>query len=91
VEKLLKALPCQLGVKYTRTHDLEYLTQLLHDHGEVVGKGPVEIAQIEGFGVAYRYDALPESEVLDRPAAIETVRVIREYVGARIAALSVPA
>jgi HEPN domain-containing protein len=88
VEKLLKALLCQVGVKYRRTHDLEYLTQLLHDHGEVVAKAPVEIAQIESFGVAYRYGALPETDVLDRQAAIETVRLIREHVIARIAALS---
>jgi HEPN domain-containing protein len=88
VEKLLKALLCQLVVQYKRTHDLEYLTQLLHDRGETVPKGSVEIAQIESFGVAYRYDALPETDVLDRPAAIETVKLIREHVQARIAALS---
>lgn len=88
VEKLLKALLCQLAVKYKRTHDLDYLTQLLHDHGETVPKGAVEMAQIESFGVSYRYDALLETDVLDRPAAIETVRVIREHVLSRIAALS---
>jgi HEPN domain-containing protein len=88
IEKLLKALLCQIAVKYKRTHDLAYLTQLLHDHGETVPKGAVDIAQIESFGVSYRYDALPETDVLDRPAAVETVRIIREHVLARIAALS---
>ena len=62
--------------------------QLLHDRGETVPKGAVDIAQIDSFGVSYRYDALPEADVLDRPAAIETVRLIREHVVARIAALS---
>lgn len=90
VENLLKALLCQLAVKYRRTHDLEYLSQLLNDHGEMVPTGPVEIGQIESFGVAYRYDALPETDVLDRPAAIETVCLIREHVLVRIAALSAP-
>ena len=90
VEKLLKALLCQMAVKYKRTYDLEYLTQLLQDHGETVPKGAVDIAQIESFGVSYRYDALPETDVLDRPAAIETVHLIREHVTARIAALSGP-
>lgn len=90
VEKLLKALLCQLAVKYKRTHDLEYLIQLLHDHHENVPNGPIEIAQIESFGVSYRYDSLPETDVLDRAAAIETVRLIREHVTARIAALSAP-
>lgn len=88
VEKLLKALLCQLAIKYKRTHDLEYLTQLLHDRGETVPKGAVEIAQIESFGVAYRYDTLPDADILDRPAAIETVRLIREHITARIAALA---
>ena len=88
MEKLLKALLCQMAIKYKRTHDLEYLTQLLHDHGEMVPKGPVDITQIESFGVSYRYDALPETDVLDRAAAIETVRLIREHVVARISSLS---
>ena len=89
VEKLLKALLCQRAIKYKRTHDLQYLMQLLHDHGEAVPKGAVDLTQIESFGVAYRYDTLPETDVLDRPAAIDTVRLIREHVTARISALSV--
>jgi HEPN domain-containing protein len=88
VEKLLKAPLCQLAVKYKRTHDLEYLLQLLRDHGETVPKGAVDTAQIESFGVSYRYDALPEIDILDRPAAIDTVRIIREHVAARVRALS---
>lgn len=88
VEKLLKALLCQLAVKYRRTHDLGYLTQLLQDHGETVPSGPVAIAEIESFGISYRYDALPETDALDRVASKQTVRVIREHMVARIAALS---
>ena len=88
VEKLLKALLCQKTIKYKRTHDLGYLTQLLHDQQEAVPKGSIDMAQIESFGVSYRYDALPETDVLDRPAAMETVRLIREHVVARISALS---
>jgi hypothetical protein len=38
--------------------------------------------------VTHRYDDVPEFQVLDRAAAVETVRLIREYVEARIAALS---
>ena len=88
VEKALKALLCQKTIKFKRTHDLVYLTQLLADHGETVPKGAIDISQIESFGVSYRYDALPETDVLDRPAAIETVRLIREHVVARISTLS---
>jgi hypothetical protein len=38
--------------------------------------------------VVYRYDSIPNLEIPDRPAAIETVRLIREHVVARIAALA---
>jgi len=88
VEKLLKALLCQLAVKYRRSHDLEYLVTLLHDRGETIPTGIVDISQLDSYGVAYRYDAIPEVEILDRAAAIETVRLIREHVVARISALS---
>lgn len=88
VEKLLKALLCQLAVKYRRTHDLEYLVTLLRDHGETIPTGIVDIAQLESYGIAYRYDSIPEVEILNRGATIETVRLVREHVVARISALS---
>jgi hypothetical protein len=90
VEKLLKALLCQRAVKYKFVHDIEYLAKLLQDNGEVVPKGAVDIAELERYGVAYRYDTVPEIEILDRTAAIETVRTLREHIVARIAALSQP-
>jgi hypothetical protein len=40
------------------------------------------------FAVVYRYDSIPNLEIPDRPAAIETVRLIREHVVTRIDALS---
>ncbi len=52
VEKLLKALLCQKTIKYKRTHDLGYLTRLLHDQQEAVPKGSIDMAQIESFGVS---------------------------------------
>jgi hypothetical protein len=88
VEKMLKALLCQLAVKYKRTHDLEYLVTLVQDHGEALPMGILDITQLESYGVAYRYDSVPEVAVLDRAAAIESVRLIREHVVARIAALA---
>jgi len=88
VEKLLKALLCQLAVKYRRTHDLEYLVTLLQDRAETIPTGIVDITQLESYGLAYRYDAVPEVEILDRAAMIESVRLIREHVVARMAALS---
>jgi HEPN domain-containing protein len=88
VEKLLKALLCQCAVKYKFTHDLEYLVKLLRDNGEAIPKSAVDITELESYGVAYRYDAVPEVAVLDRAVAIEAVRIIRQHVVARISALS---
>ncbi len=47
-----------------------------------------ELTKIGTFAVTNRYDDIPEFHVLDRAAAIETVRLIREHILARIAALS---
>jgi hypothetical protein len=40
------------------------------------------------FAVVYRYDSIPDLAIPDRPAIIETVRLIREHIVARISALS---
>jgi hypothetical protein len=85
---MLKALLCQLAVKYKRTHDLEYLVTLVQDHGETLPWGILDIAQLESYGVAYPYDSVPEVTVLDRAAAVVSVRLIREHVVDRIVALS---
>jgi HEPN domain-containing protein len=88
VEKLLKALCCQLAIPYRFTHDLESLAELLKEHGEALPNCTVDFAELENFGVAYRYGSIPEIATLDRTAGIETVRILREHITARIAALS---
>jgi hypothetical protein len=60
----------------------------LSDAGEKLPLAPVALADLNKFAVIYRYDSIPNLEIPDRPAAIETVRLIREHVVARIAALS---
>lgn len=88
VEKLLKALLSQLSMEYRFTHDLSYLVNQLEASGEALPKMVVEFSELESFAVFNRYDAVPEFQVLDRPAAIETIRLLREHVVARIAQLS---
>jgi len=56
--------------------------------GEILPKTVVEFSQLDSFAVFNRYDDIPEFHILDRHAAIETIRVLREHVVARIAALS---
>ena len=88
VEKLLKALLCQLSIEYKFTHDLDHLELQLKDAGEALPNALEDFSKIGTFAVTNRYDDIPEFHVLDHDAAKATVRLIREHVVARIAALS---
>jgi HEPN domain-containing protein len=90
VEKLLKALLSQLSIQYRLSHDLSYLVNLLQTSGEVLPKTVLEFSELESFAVFNRYDDIPEFQILDRPAAIETIRILRAHIEARMAALSGP-
>jgi hypothetical protein len=90
VEKLIKALLSQLGIAYDRTHDVTKLAQQLSGVGECLPVGPTLLSELNHFAVVYRYDSIPDLAIPDRPAIIETVRLIREHITARIAALSGP-
>jgi hypothetical protein len=88
IEKSFKALLAQLSVEFPRSHDLNQLAALLRAEGEALPATLPDLSEIGAFAVTHRYDDIPEFQVLDRAAAIETVRLIREHVVARIAALS---
>ncbi len=88
VEKLLKALLSQLSIRYQFSHDLNYLVNLVRASGEVPPNPVIEFSQLDSFAVFNRYDEIPEFHILDRPAAIETLRILREHVVARIDTLS---
>ena len=88
VEKLLKALLSQVGVAYDRTHDVTKLAQQLSSVGENLPTGTAPLSELNQFAVVYRYDSIPDLAIPDRPAIIETVRLIREHIAARIAARS---
>lgn len=87
VEKFLKALLCQLGAGFDRTHDVARIAAQLADMEEPLPETPIELVELNRFAVVYRYDSIPFLDVPDRPSAIETVRLIREHVLARINAL----
>jgi hypothetical protein len=82
--------PCWSNFRslFSRSHDLNYLAALLSAESETLPLAVADLSQIGTFAVTHRYDDIPEFQVLDRGAAIETVRLIREHVHARIAALS---
>jgi len=88
VEKLIKALLSQLNVSYERTHDLGRLNTLLLAAGERLPTTPLALSELNDFAVAYRYDLLFQAAGPAKADQIETVRLIRERVVARISALS---
>ena len=90
VEKLIKALLAQLNVDFEKTHDLERLQTALAALGESLPPKPIPLDQLSDFAVVYRYDLLFQFDPPDFTQLIETVRLIREHVEARIAALSSP-
>ena len=85
VEKLLKALINQLGHTHGRTHDLLVLIRHLSALGEPIPDLPFDILLLTEFAVTFRYnEPLP---ITDRAIIIESVRVLREHIPQRIAAL----
>lgn len=49
---------------------------------------PLPLSELNDFAVVYRYDLLFQFAAPERAELIETVRLIREHVVARIAALA---
>jgi hypothetical protein len=90
VEKLLKALLSQLSIDFELTHDLGRLQVALEAAGETLPSTPLEVRELNDFSVFYRYDLLFQYAVPEREDVLETVRLIREFVMNRIAALTAP-
>jgi HEPN domain-containing protein len=88
VEKLMKALLTQLKIPYELTHSLNRLSILLESQGELLPATALTLGDLNDFAVEYRYYTLPPIDALNRHELIETVRVLREHIVARIAALA---
>jgi hypothetical protein len=75
-------------VDFEKTHDLERLQTSLAALGELLPPTLVPLDQLSDFAVVYRYDLLFQFDSPDVTELIESVRLIREHVLARIATLS---
>jgi hypothetical protein len=88
VEKLLKALISARSTQFELTHDLMRLAKALGGLGESLPATPLRLSDLNDFAVDYRYDLLFQHAAPSKAELAETVRLIREHVVARIAALS---
>jgi HEPN domain-containing protein len=84
VEKLLKALLSQRGLKYPRTHDLEKLVLQLLQAGESLPATPLPLKELNSYAVQFRYENPLLVPSPDRDKATTTVRIIREFVHRRV-------
>ena len=70
------------------THNLLRLADAARDLGEALACTPVPLSDLNDFAVEYRYELLFQHMAPSAAELIKTVRLIREHVVARIAALS---
>lgn len=84
----MKALISGHSVSFELTHNLLRLATALQNLGETLPATPIALSELNEFAVDYRYDLLHQHATPTASELIETVRLIREYVVARIAALS---
>jgi hypothetical protein len=85
IEKL-----AELPIPFELTHNLGRLAVALEAAGERLPWTPVALSDLNDFAVVYRYDLLFQISCPSHQDLIDTVRLIREHVLARIAALSAP-
>jgi len=88
IEKLMKALLAARSLPFELTHNLTRLETALRAAGETLPATPIALSDLNDFAVVYRYDLLFQFSAPDQADLIETVRVLREHILARIASLS---
>ena len=84
----MKALISARSAPFELTHNLPRLATALQNLGEVLPVTPVSLSDLNDFAVEYRYDLLFQHATPSVTELIETVRLVREHVVTRIAALS---
>jgi HEPN domain-containing protein len=80
VEKALKAVLAVSGVRYERTHALDYLIGLVEANGVPAPAGLAAAAELSPWAVEFRYETEDEPP-LDRGAALALVQDILRWAG----------
>lgn len=88
-EKLIKAAIAQRSLPCERTHRLGELIDMAADHGLRFPAVVEALVDLTPFAVEYRYDAVPDEftdDEMDKPAVLEQVRELREWLLRELAA-----
>ena len=83
IEKLLKAVLCEHGIAYRRTHDLAELLVLLKSSGITYPMDFDAAVELNPFAAELRYDSLPPEletkEPFDRTRFVRLVSQVRAW------------
>jgi HEPN domain-containing protein len=88
IEKLLKAWIVGTGTNHEYTHDLDILARTVTTLGETMPTLTFPISELTDFGVLFRYTAPRDLSADEREQIRDTVRILREHVHVRLAALN---
>lgn len=83
-EKLIKAVLAARGVRFVRTHSLNYLIGLVESHGIDAPPSLYEADVLSPWAVDFRYETESEPP-LDRRAALDLVEQLRRWATDEIA------
>jgi HEPN domain-containing protein len=84
VEKMLKALLSDLGVRFRKTHDIGALVSLLAGGGHPLPRDFEDLDSLTPFAAVYRYEDFDSELTLDRERARSTLRLLRAWVEERL-------
>lgn len=83
-EKCLKAMLSELDVRFTRTHNLRLLMDLLADAGHSLPPSLADLDHLTPYGTLFRYEDIPAQVDLDRKTVFEMISVLRSFVDKKL-------
>jgi len=79
-EKFLKALLSEFSVRFTRTHNLRLLMDLLADACHPLPSTLADLDLLTPYGTLFRYEDIPAEVGLDRKTVFEMIAALRSFV-----------
>jgi len=83
-EKLLKAVLAGHQIEFPRTHSIQFLLDLLSDHGRAPPAALNAVRELYPYAVQFRYDAPLDEAPLDRPKTRELLEQLSAWTTAQL-------